>query len=465
MFTSTWAGVFAADPEQPDTDLPAAGQENQIVDENGAEPSPAEPTKGVENDTENDQVVEINLTVNAIQNKDGKVKVTWNTIEGASFVVEESVDGGEATPVAEEPVASDSGYTLTLTREAGDYKFTVTATVGEDSKSVSADVSVVEPPVAIEQSSIRALSGCYSVQLKWKYAGEADGFIVYRYKSASDFNNNVNGKRIDPNGSSYLTEPDNKGEYTWTNGVDVVVTQNYWYKVVAVKKTGSTFANAVESNPAVIQDKGCVRPMYITLKLKKKRKLKSLNGGPKITLKKNTVITATGFGGGCYYFTYNGKKYRMARSSAKKQVALYNGRYGYNYSPEEAALFVNQAGLSSRTNYLIWTSFYTQHMYLMQWDKGVKAWKCIDHWDCATGKASTPSPTGDKAIGKKKKQHHNIKWWSSFSNPKSIANSIHGKKKGWKLGLPQSHGCIRNEVANAYKVYTMCPKYTKVYNY
>lgn len=466
MFTSTWAGVFAADPEQPaeETTPVENGIESQNSDSETTETEELDPAVTTKDDDE------IALTVSAKASADGTIEVKWNAVDGAEYSVTETVNGGAAEDVNTEGLVPNEGnYTLTLLgKEAGRYQYTVTAKA-EGKKDTSVTSSEVVIGLTEKVTNLEALSGYYCVELSWDVVEGVDGYLVLRY-------NNDTGKlsirRELPNNSSNMVV--SNGRVKWTNSVDVSTFINYRYEVYAVKQVkgnANVFsdANIVKSKvAAVIPDKGCVRPMYITLKLKKKRTLKSLNGGPKITLKKNTIITADGFGGGCYYFTAsNGKRYRMARTSAKKQVAHYNPRGNVDYSKEEAVLFVNELvkrkGITTNKNYFIWVSFYSQKMYVMQ--RTAKGWEYYDSWDCATGKAATPSPTGDKAIGKKKKSHHNIKWWSSFSNPKSIANSIHGKKKGWKLGLPQSHGCIRNEVYNAKWVYDNCPKYTKVYNY
>ena len=462
MFTSTWAGVFAADPEQPADTAPAVtgqGVDDQNV--GGTDPAPADSGQDAE-DTAKGGEVSIAAPTATVEGK--SITVTWEAVEGATYIVTEKINDTE-----KDVYTGDKNICTLSNKDAGEYMYKVTVTVDEDTyvSEYSEPVPLILPEAPNAVTGIKGLSGCNSVLIRFD-KGDADGFIIYRYKNAGDFNRDCNrDKNINPvNGKDYITYSGT--EVTWKNANGVSTTQNYWYRVYAVNKIdqagGFEDNNVVKSEQAaVVQDKGCVRPMYITLKLKKKRTLKSLNGGPKITLKKNTVITADGFGGGCYYFTYNGKRYRMARTSAKKQVAYYNGRGNWDYSAEEAELFVNQKHLTGKGQYLIWVSFYTQRMYIMK--RSGSEWKYYNSWDCATGKAATPSPTGNKAIGKKKKSHHNIKWWSSFSNPKSIANSIHGKKKGWKLGLPQSHGCIRNEVVNAKWVYDNCPKNTMVYNY
>ena len=91
-------------------------------------------------------------------------------------------------------------------------------------------------------------------------------------------------------------------------------------------------------------------------------------------------------------------------------------------------------------------------------------WSCVSDFDCSTGKAATPSPTGlsgQKTIWKKIKKRHGIKWWSPYSD----INSIHANKAKWRIGYPSSNGCIRNYEANAYNVYVNAPIGTKVLLY
>ena len=158
----------------------------------------------------------------------------------------------------------------------------------------------------------------------------------------------------------------------------------------------------------------------------------------------------------------------MNRLSAMKQKAHYIGLGSntWDYSRDEAEFFVQgfckKLNVGSKTSYLMWTSFYTQHIYLFHRDNG--RWECVDDWHCGTGRAVTPSPTGTKEIGNKSPYHHNLKWWSSFT-AEGLGNAFHSKYSGDRVGQTLSHGCIRNPVKKAKKVYDNCARGTRVINF
>ena len=113
---------------------------------------------------------------------------------------------------------------------------------------------------------------------------------------------------------------------------------------------------------------------------------------------------------------------------------------------------MNGKGLTSPTKQLIWVNTYTQELYIFKGSKG--KWKLNKHWAVSTGKASSPTPTGNdgiKEVWKKLSTRHNLKWWTCFST----MNAFHGLFDSWrkKLGNPASGGCIRNEVKNAKWIY------------
>ena len=180
---------------------------------------------------------------------------------------------------------------------------------------------------------------------------------------------------------------------------------------------------------------------------------------------------AYGFGCGGKYLLKDakGSLYFCNFTRTSKRSAVYSKTE--NYTDEEATLFVNDAGFYSNNGYLVWVNTYTQHIYLFTMDYVTGRWT-LNHPDmvsaeCATGKASSPSPTsaamfGRQTICKKLKTRHGIPFWSCYSD----INAIHAKKKGWKMGSPASNGCVRNLKPNAEKIYNhVVKKQTKVYLY
>lgn len=201
-----------------------------------------------------------------------------------------------------------------------------------------------------------------------------------------------------------------------------------------------------------------VRPINYVLTMKKKVTLKS-HGGPAqtITLSKGEKVYAYGFSSGKYVFKRNGSIFYVAKSRGKKISSDYTR--DWDYTPADAENYVNTASVTSNSGTLIWVSTYCQHIYYFVGGPG--NWTCIKDWECSTGKATSPSPTGKwgfKEIGKKIKRRHGIKWWSTYSS----MNAFHGKLKSWKLGAPKSGGCIRNEVPNAQFIFNNAAKTTRV---
>lgn len=221
-----------------------------------------------------------------------------------------------------------------------------------------------------------------------------------------------------------------------------------------VKDDGSR----VESAP-VTASGAAVKTIRYRLTIKTSGKLKS-HGGPKSTIKvkKGQQIDAYGFGGGKYIFKNEiGSVFYCNMTRTGKKTCVYEK--AWNYSREEAEFFVNSRGITSRTGSLVWINTYTQHLYRFEGSAG--NWVCVNDFDCSTGKAKTPSPTGvsgKKAIWKKIKTRHGIPYWSPYSD----INSIHAKRKGWKIGTPSSNGCVRNYKQNAYDVYVNAPIGTAV---
>lgn len=214
----------------------------------------------------------------------------------------------------------------------------------------------------------------------------------------------------------------------------------------------------VKSDP-VTASGAAVKTIRYRLTIKASGTLKS-HGGPKSTIKvkKGQKIDAYGFGGGKYIFKNEiGSVFYCNMTRTGKKSCVYEKTM--NYSREEAEFFVNSRGISSRTGALVWINTYTQHLYRFTGSAG--NWVCVNDFDCSTGKAKTPSPTGvsgKKAIWKKIKTRHGIPYWSPYSD----INSIHAKRKGWKIGTPSSNGCVRNYKQNAYDVYVNAPIGTAV---
>ena len=266
--------------------------------------------------------------------------------------------------------------------------------------------------------------------------------------------------------------------------------------------------------------KTCVKPMYITVQPKMNRALTSknkVNGKRKtVTFKSGSDLECYGFNAGWYYFKKklkykkNGKTkygtytFRIARVNAKNQKAHYTKELvtgsSDNYLKTEAELFVNKymrekygkAPKGSarwytnkgkgKAKYVIWVSFYTQHMYILK-QSGTK-WKMAsslkdkyfkrngeyrDNWESSTGKASTPSYTGINQINNNRAYYlKGIHYWSGYhgtADKSGNFNGIHGRQPSYVLGEPHSHACIRNDENDAKLIYNTWIQGTRVICY
>ena len=282
-------------------------------------------------------------------------------------------------------------------------------------------------PAAV--ADIETFSSYQSVVLEWAPSAGADKYYVNDNDVTSEL------KNVTIDGAQKLQYHTKK---------NLTPGKSYSFKVEAANSKGKSEAVTVKDAP--------VRTIKYKVKIKTSGTLHAHFGNKKATYKVTAGqwLTADRFGaGGKYIFDdKKGNTFYCDRLRTSSRKALYEKEW--NYSAREAEFFVNDKGVSSKKKAMVWVNAYTQHIYLLEGKKG--SWKCTLDAECSTGSASTPTPTGVnglKVIYKKIRSRHNIPWWSPFSD----INSIHGKKKAWKLGKPASNGCVRNFNPNAKKIY------------
>ncbi|MDO4197129.1 MAG: L,D-transpeptidase family protein, partial [Prevotellaceae bacterium] len=236
---------------------------------------------------------------------------------------------------------------------------------------------------------------------------------------------------------------------------------SYSYRIQAYLKDANK--NTTASALSGYKYDSPVRSMRYRITIKRSGTLKSHSGRKqKYKVKKGQVIYADRFQTGKYIFDYNGSTFYVARTRVGKKAAEYVGAGGWNYSRKEAEYYVRDRGLSSGTGVLVWVNTYTQHVYYF--NRGAAGWTCADDWECSTGTASTPTPSGTngmKAIKKKIKKKNGIKWWSTFNGNAAL----HGRKKNKPVGNVASNGCVRNPDEKAYKIFSYAGKGTRVMIY
>ena len=310
-----------------------------------------------------------------------------------------------------------------------------------DSETVLAEIDETtgENPTPAAPT-LYAYPSYHSVYLEWTPSANATKYALYR--------NNVKIADNIPASS--------QPSYTDTNNV---ADTTYWYQVVA-------YNGNVASPVSNVAAGARVRTCYYRITFKKAVKLTSHDGTKtKHTFQKGQVVYADGFSQGKYQFTFEGHRYHAKWMRIKKPSGDYaTNAYENGVTPTR---YVNQAGFSSPTGYLIWISLFSQRVYIFQ--SSAKGWVLVnrdefgnDGWLCGSGKAKTPTPTGvNKSLHKKMKKYSKHKWWNCFSGNNAIHGS-NGQKEIRKLGRLISNGCVRVTNDQAIWIFNNVPKGTRV---
>ena len=416
------------------------------------------------------------LTVDAVAKDPTSATVSWDAApenaENYSAVITPFKDGTEEQTEKAKTVNSGNSADVSGLDAGSKYAFKVVetyeevvteerTTVDEEGNETTETVEISRVPVVREGTSeviilpapevrgLAAYSAYNSVVVEWEPEAEATSYTVYHWSG---------GKYV-PIKANIKKSPFNSKMYAVCSVAD---DYNHWYAVTYTTKNG-----AVSKMPYGVRDARVSR-MYIKITFKQGKTLTSHDGtSTKCYFKKGQTVKAFGFGSGQYYFTHyvKGKyhTYYVNYGRVRKATALYTR--SFNYSTREAEYFVLTSGKSSVNNYLIWANLYTQHMYLFRWHKATRTWRVnsgsYSHWECSSGKASTPSPTGlSFTIKNKYKRHSATRWWNTYKG----SAAIHGQVNN-SYGRPLSHGCIRNPNAKAQYIYNYYPKRTRVMIY
>lgn len=496
MVLSSFGAVFAEGEEAPqapagDTELTDELTQDETVPEEVTEPETgeSESDEAVIPDGEGDTAGTADGDAALIP--DGTDDVELNSDSSAAPVADANAEGTEVEITIHCRYQAE-GKKATKDFSTKTRKVTVGSTQKAPDLACSADPSpatfVVEDgkteytiyykPTAPKKVTGLKLHPSYkSIILTWDNVLGADKYKIYRSKDNKTF---TLYKTVDDTTAKTqkFTDVNAKG----TEG-DFNVARKYYYKVAAVNVALSK--NYISAKTSSLGNT-CVRPMYEQVTFKASAQLTSHDKFKKtVTFKGGQTIIAQGFGGGKYKFYYKGcyfyanyvrvykckplyqkntdgtvsptasKLVKYKYPTWKKQDYAQNGLTSYNkiryYDKTTAEGFVNRSGKTSSTQYLIWVSTYTQHIYVFKGSKG--KWKLYKDWECSTGAAGSPTPTGfDKKIVDKWYNHSGINYWNPFQN----ANSIHGHRLSYVFGKPQSNGCVRNYDPNAKWIYDNC---------
>ena len=135
---------------------------------------------------------------------------------------------------------------------------------------------------------------------------------------------------------------------------------------------------------------------------------------------------------------------------------------------------------SSKTNYLIWTNFYTQRVNVFKGKKG--KWKLVNTFRCTTGKYGKSTTKSKNLIIRKhkpKRTRYNgrikmkyyythlsyFNGWDAFHTEAWKIPGNQKVKKVMKNGVLNTTGCIRLKVPNAKYIYNNVPTGSRVVNW
>lgn len=435
MLLSTAAtGVFATDeigiPE------PAGESNGEIVldtpsvpaDNSGTEDEEVTPAPVADEENITDEAKQEADSVTATPS--GKtVTVSWTDAEVFKIVVKQGDTEVPSEPLTDaEKAEMKKVFTLEYDTE---YTFEAFKGTEEAPESVGTATAKTEVKPAPAAPTLYAYPAYHSVYLTWTPSENATKYVLYR----------TDGAVFDNIGTATsFTDTNNAADTT------------YSYYVVAFNGDKASANSNVASAARV-------RTCYYRITFKKNVKLTSHDGTKtKHTFTKGQVVYADGFSQGKYQFDYEGHRYHAKWMRIKKPSGDYaTNAYENGVTP---TLYVNQTGYGSPTGYLIWISLYSQRVYVFQgsaWN-----WTLVQDWQCGSGKAKTPTPTGmNKSLHKKMKKYSKHKWWNCFSGNNAIHGS-NGQKEIRKLGRLISNGCVRVTNDQAIWIFNTVPKGTRV---
>ena len=332
------------------------------------------------------------------------------------------------------------------------------------------------------QFEVVAFPGYMSVYLEWDAVKDADKYLIYRTKQdkSEELLATVNANEVKINRADSLSDDiDVQSSVQRMRYQDkaVQVMSYYSYRIeaasdVTVAESNSVTEKQIQSMGFSFQVKK--DHIYRIDGTKKGKKSKTL-------LKKGKTYYGYGFTGGWYHLvipegadgykenaTANAWISKGSTNSASRKAIT--APVTYNYSNKVKEQCIRDKGKTSNTKYLIWANLYTQEVTLFEGTKvGTKYsnWKVAKTpassvitkpemiWDCASGKASTPTTTGEFSLKTKYYNRHGLYYWNCFLGteafhlgkqfaPKGVKQKLKTEEKNaFANGTPVSKGCVR----------------------
>ncbi len=448
-----------------------AGEEIAAPDQDVQEPA-AEPEAPAEEATLEAQEGLITLTATL---EDTQAVLNWNELDptyhyaitSQYYDYQTAADPQPAVTVVDESAEfTDETFTVTDLNKVycNSYTFTVTA-YGEDHQAIpdatgtcTVKFKIPEPP---EVDGVETMAGYKKVTLKWDAIGEApEGLDAVFYRI---FVNDKLVKKIKVKSAkksyTYVVDKINK------KALQEGKTYKFYVRPVYRKdtpyhtdpSTGGTYELNIGSKTKSVKD-GPIRPAYFIAKVKSSGwAYTTYKGHSKAKYyKAGQTIKAYGAMGGRYMIKKGSKTIYFSTDKCKNARAQYDSSEPYTKAEKEA--YVNDRKLTSKTSSLFWVNTYTQQANWFKKSGG--KWKLVAVYNCSTGKASTPTPTGRHKVWNKLRSRHGIPYWTVF-----YAYTGFHKKPANTIGRPASGGCVRLELEAARTLYNTKLKGSAVFVY
>ena len=171
-----------------------------------------------------------------------------------------------------------------------------------------------------------------------------------------------------------------------------------------------------------------------------------------------------------YYFYYENDSHggvygAMARATSIDGWQLQTD--GSMLTDKQAEMSQMAQAYNSNTNYLILVDRAACKVAVYAGRFG--AWNNIKYWDCAPGKASTPTVSGTFTVQGKGYYFDSgsarCYWYTQFYGNYLFHSVLYSKYNGslmdGRVGIPLSHGCVRLQIDNAKWIYDNIPRGTK----
>ena len=243
------------------------------------------------------------------------------------------------------------------------------------------------------------------------------------------------------------------------SSVQVISSANGWAKIIYNGKTGYA-STAYLSTTGAVTPSPTTSSVYTTIASLNLRSGPSTNYPVLLVIPQETVLSPLGTSSGWYKVTYGGK------------TGYVSGSYiSVSDSRAAAEAFVNNNGLSSSTNYLIWVNTKTIHTYVFTGKAG--NWTLVKDMLSTVGKESTPTIKGTFSLLSKGSyfyvEDHDdwiCKYYNQFYKNyliHSVVYNTSGQLVDGRLGMRLSKGCVRVSLENARYIYNNVPIGSRVY--